>query len=470
MVGIPYVPANITVHLGAPNSDAENVTVGFADYIKNVASSEIYPTWPSNAIRANVYAQISYALNRVYTEWYRSRGYQFDITNSTALDQSFIKNRDIFENISLIVDEIFNDYIRREGSVEPLFAAFCDGKRVMCDGLSQWGSVELANRGYTPYEILTYYYGDDIELVRDAPIQNITESYTGNILRLGSSGREVRTIQTQLNRISRDYPSIPKIAAVDGVFGAETENAVEEFQKIFNLTPDGLIGKATWYKIKYIYVAVAKLAELNSEGIRLSDIPKQFVTDIRSGDTGNPVRVLQYYLSLIAVYNDALSAPEIDGVFKTATEEAVRAFQRAYGLETTGIVDETTWYRISEVYLGIIEAYPPRFNAEEAVPYPGKPLVEGDSGDAVRTVQERLSYISEFLGTVEAVEPTGYFGEQTVKAVNSFLADVGMPQKGIVGAGAWKLIEDVYFNLRDGEMKTIGQNAGYVLKGGTENE
>ncbi len=461
MVGQPYIPATITVHLGSPDSNAENVTVNFSDYIKNVASSEIFPTWPENALRANIYAQISYALNRVYTEWYRSRGYDFDITNSTAFDQSFVKNRNIFENISQIVDEIFNDYIRREGSLEPLFAAFCDGREVTCDGLSQWGSVDLAEAGYTPYEILTNYYGDDIELVRDAPIQNITESYPGVALRLGSSGGEVRTIQTQLNRISKDYPSIPKISDVDGVFGIQTENAVREFQRIFNLTVDGIIGKATWYKIKYIYVAVANLAELNSEGIRLSDIPKQFVSDIRLGNSGNPVRVLQYYLAFIAAYNKSVSAPLIDGAFGQATLASVKEFQGAYGLPQTGVVDEATWDKLSEVYLGIIASNPPEFLANVPVPYPGNPLVLGSSGEAVRVLQERLSFISQFFDNIEPVEPTGYYGEQTVSAVNSFLRDAGLPEKGIVGPGAWKLIEDTYFNLQSGDKKTEGQNPGY---------
>lgn len=463
MVGRPYIPATITVHLGRPDSNAENVTVNFADYIKNVASSEIYPTWPENAIRANIYAQISYALNRIYTEWYRSRGYDFDITNSTAFDQSFVKNRDIFENISRIVDEIFNDYIRRQGNLEPLFAAFCDGREVMCDGLSQWGSVDLANAGYTPYEILTNYYGDDIELVRDAPIQNISDSYPGELLRLGSSGQEVRTIQTQLNRISKDYPSIPKISATDGVFGVQTENAVREFQRIFNLTPDGIIGKATWYKIKYIYVAVANLAELNSEGIRIEDIPKQFVSDIRLGNSGNPVRVLQYYLAFVAAYNNAVSAPAIDGTFGQATLASVREFQSAYGLPQTGVVDETTWDKLSEVYLGIIESNPPQFLANVPVPYPGTPLVLGSSGEAVRVLQERLDFISEFFENIEPVETSGYFGEQTVTAVNSFLRDMGLPEKGIVGPGVWKLIEDTYFNLQSGDQKTSGQNPGHTV-------
>ena len=465
LIGRPYIPQTITVHLGRPDSVAENVTVNFQDYIKNVASSEIYPTWPENAIRANVYAQISYALNRVYTEWYRARGYDFDITNSTAFDQSFVKNRDIFENISRIVDEIFNDYIKRQGNIEPLFAAFCDGKEVMCDGLSQWGSVDLANQGYTPYEIITYYYGDDIELVRDAPIQNITESYPGVVLGVGSSGEEVRTIQTQLNRISKDYPSIPKIPQTDGVFGEKTEDAVRAFQEIFNLAVDGRIGKATWYKIKYIFVAVSNLAELNSEGIRLEDIPKQFVSDIKPGDRGNPVRVLQYYLSFIAAYNNAVSAPTIDGVFGQGTEGSVREFQREYGLSVTGIVNKETWEKLSDVYLGIINSNPPQFLSDEPIPYPGTPLRFGSSGDAVRVIQERLNFISDFYTNVNKVEPTGYFGEETVLAVDSFLRDQGLPEKGFVGPVAWKRIEDTYFNLMNGDMKTEGQNPGYTLNG-----
>ncbi len=463
MIGRPYIPETITVHLGAPDADAENVTVSFADYIKNVASSEIFPTWPESALRANIYAQISYALNRVYTEWYRSRGYDFDITNSTAFDQSFVKNRDVFENISLIVDEIFNDYIRRQGNIEPLFAAFCDGREVTCDGLSQWGSVELASQGLGPYDILTRYYGNDIEIVQDAPIQNVTETYPGTPLRLGSSGQEVRTIQTQLNRISRDYPLIPKITTVDGVFGEETEDAVRKFQEIFNLTVDGIIGKATWYRIKSIFVAVARLGALNSEGILLADVPKNFVTEVRRGDTGNPVRVIQYYLAVIAVYNNSVPSVNIDGIFGEATENSVRSFQRTKGLPETGVVDETTWNELNRTYLGILESYPPQFIAEDYAPYPGTPLTLGTQSDAVRALQTRLSLISQFYENVPNVEVTGTFDEQTQNAADAFAQDQGFPPKGFVGPGLWKLIEDTYFNLKNGDLKTPGQYPGYAV-------
>ena len=213
---LPVIPENITVHLGPASSAAPNVTVPFSQYIKNVASSEIYPTWPESAIRANILAQISFALNRIYTEYYRSRGYDFDITNSTAQDQSYIEGRDIFENISQIVDEIFSTYISRQGNVEPLFATYCDGVEVKCNGLSQWGSVSLAQRGLTPYEILQNYYGNNINLIDDAEIGGVEESYPGRTLQLGSAGDEVRFIQERLNRTIRIF-RISRIRSADSI-------------------------------------------------------------------------------------------------------------------------------------------------------------------------------------------------------------------------------------------------------------
>ena len=240
---IPFVPQRITVHLGAPNTPAENVTVSFPDYIKNVASSEIYPTWDESALRANILAIVSFALNRVYTEFYRSRGYDFDITNNTAYDQAFVNGRSFFTNISQLVDTLFNDYIRRPGFVEPLAAKYCNGTTVTCEGLSQWGSQELAQQGYNSVQILRSYYGD-IEIVTNAPIQDYTSSYPGSPIRRGNIGPYVVVIQTELNRISQNYPAIPKISEVDGIFGTRTENALLAFQRIFDLDPDGVDRKS----------------------------------------------------------------------------------------------------------------------------------------------------------------------------------------------------------------------------------
>ena len=294
----PYIPEYITVHLGPPDSNAQNVTLTFPDYIKNVASSEIYPTWDESAIRANIYAQISFALNRVYLEYYRSRGYNFNITNSTAYDQSFENGRNIFENISEIVDEIFTSYIRRQGFIEPLAAKYCNGTTVTCEGLSQWGSEELARDGLVPFEILEYYYGDDIELMTNTPIQGIRYSYPGYPIRKGDRGNPVIIIQTILNRVSQDYPLIPKLYPVDGIFGDQTETSVKKFQSIFNLTPDGIVGEATWNKLVLLYVGITDLAELQSEGIKIFGQSLEYPDSIQEGDRGEKVTILQYFLDI----------------------------------------------------------------------------------------------------------------------------------------------------------------------------
>ena len=463
MNGTPVIPETITVHLGTPDSGAENVTVSFADYIKNVASSEIYPTWPESAIRANIYAQISYALNRVYTEWYRARGYDFDITNSTAYDQSFVKGRNIFGNISEIVDEIFNDYIRRQGFVEPLFATYCDGIEVSCDGLSQWGSVTLAEEGLIPYDILRNYYGDNIDLVFDAPVVNVTESYPGTPLRLGSSGDNVRRIQNQLNRISKNYPLIPKIPNPTGVFGVGTEDAVRKFQQTFNLTPDGIVGKGTWYQIQEIFVAVKKLANVDSEGQTIADVSRQYKGALREGDTGESVRALQYYLLLISVYNNAIPAVSIDGIFGNATRSAVEAFQRYYGLEVTGEVNRETWNNISNVYIGIVETISPEDVGNNTVPYPGTPIVLGSQGEYVRIIQEYLLRISENYNEIPRVTVNGTFGETDRDAVIAFQELFGLEETGFVGPATWAAIAEEYNDLVLGESKNVGQAPGYEL-------
>ena len=342
---IPYVPKTITVHMGAPDQWAENVTVSFPDYVKNVASSEIYPTWEPAAIRANVLAIISFALNRVYTEFYPSRGYDFQITSSTAYDQKFIRGRDIFENISQVVDEIFNDYIRRQGFVEPLSAKFCNGTTTTCDGLSQWGSQRLAQQGETSMEILRYYYGDDIELVTDAPIKDLQESYPGTPLRVGSVGQDVVVLQVMLNRISQNYPAIPKVSP-DGVFGSNTQDSVKQFQRIFGLTPDGIVGKATWYKLVYLYVGVTQLSELVSQGQTFYTVQFQYPGVLKEGDKGSGVQVLQYMLALLAEFDNALSPAQIDGTFGPVTARAVRNYQGVAGLTVDGIVGRDTWNSI----------------------------------------------------------------------------------------------------------------------------
>ena len=348
---IPYIPQRITVHLGPPDSNAQNVTVNFVDYVKNVASSEIYPTWDESALRANIYAIVSFALNRVYTEFYRSRGYNFDITNSTAYDQFFVNGRSYFENVSRLVDELFNDYLRRPGFVEPLAAKFCNGTTVICEGLSQWGSQNLARQGYTAPQILRSYYGN-VEIVSNAPVQGISQSYPG-VLRRGTTGPSVVAIQVSLNRISQNYPAIPKITSVDGIFGAQTEAAVRRFQEIVNLEPDGIVGRATWYAIVRYYTAVTALSELRSQGQRFYTNSWAVTDPIEEGDRGVKVEHLQYMLSTLAAYIPEIPNVSIDGVFGPATRNAVIAAQRRFGLPQTGVVNYDTWDEIYDQYSGI---------------------------------------------------------------------------------------------------------------------
>lgn len=255
------IPEYVIVHDGVPDdSTASNYYVRYRDYIKNVASSEIYATWPESSIYANVLAIMSFTLNRVYTEWYRNRGYNFTITSSTAYDQKWIRGRNIYSNIGRLVDSIFNNYLSRPGVRQPIFTSYCDGQRVTCNGLSQWGSKYLGDEGYSAIEIIRYYYGADMYINTAESVAGVPSSWPGYNLTVGSSGEKVRQMQQQLNRIAQNYPAIPRISA-DGIFGPATAQAVRTFQGIFNLPQNGIVDFPTWYSISNIYVGVSRIAE-----------------------------------------------------------------------------------------------------------------------------------------------------------------------------------------------------------------
>ncbi len=257
------IPEYVVVHDGSPNdSTARDYYVRYRDYIKNVASSEIYATWPDNTIRANVLAIMSFTLNRVYTEWYRNKGYDFTITSSTAFDHKWMHGRNIFESISRIVDELFDNYLSRPGVRQPILTQYCDGQRVQCPNwMTQWGSKYLGDQGYSAIEILRNFYGSNMYINTAEEISGIPASWPGQPLDIGSSGNKVRQIQEQLNAIASAYPALPKIS-VDGVFGENTQNAVKKFQQIFGLPATGIIDYSTWYEIQEIYVGVTRIAEL----------------------------------------------------------------------------------------------------------------------------------------------------------------------------------------------------------------
>ena len=436
----PVVPEYITVHLGPPNEAAENVTVSFTSYIKNVASSEVYPTWPENALRANILAQISVALNRVYTEYYRSRGYDFDITNSTRYDQAFVPGRSTFENIDRLVDDIFNNYIVRQGNVEPLYAQFCDGVRTQCAGLSQWGSVDLAERGMTPYEILQYYFGDNINIVFNAPVGDGMPSYPGRPLSHGSVGEDVRTIQQQLNRIRRNYPAIPRISEVSNVFDAETEAAVRAFQSIFNLESDGIVGKATWYKIKMIFNGVKSLSEITSEGLTISEAQRVYPEVLRLGDTGLNVETVRFYLAFLGYFLPQLPPIPITDTFDQAMLDAVYAFQSTYGLTVDGVVGRNTWNALQNVYEQTLYTLPADYQEFAREVYPGRFLVLGDTGPEVTLLQTRLNQMAAQNNAIPTVTVDGVYGQETARAVRAVQRSLGYSATGVVGPVLWSYI------------------------------
>ncbi|PWM31008.1 MAG: hypothetical protein DBX58_07490 [Clostridiales bacterium] len=394
------IPNPITVHLGRPSSAAANVQVSFPDYVKNVASSEIYPTWPAASLTANIYAIITFALNRVFTEWYRSQGYPFDITNSTSYDQYFVYGRTIYDSISRIVDQIFHQYVRREGHNVPYFTSFCNGTTATCRGLSQWGTVNLAQQGLDPLQILRYYYPDDVEIATADAVTDVLVSYPGTVLRPGSSGLDVQTIQTYLNRIRQNYPAIPAITDPEGTFGNSTLAAVKKFQSVFGLTPDGLVGPATWNKISYIYAAVTRLADLESEGTSLGigTVPPSSV--LRLGSRGQDVLTLQAILSLISEFYPSVPRLAQNGIFDTQTQQAVIAFQQLMRLNPDGIVGPATWSALYDTYLGILENTPS----------------SPDSGTIEYTVQpgDTLWLLSRRFGTTV----------DAIKALNNLTSDM----------------------------------------------
>lgn len=440
-LGTPVVPKTITVHLGSPRLSARNVTVPFTDYIKNVASSEIYPTWPENALRANIYAIVSFTLNRIYTEYYRAQGYDFDITSSTSYDQAFVENRDIFVNISELVDELYNDYIIRQGHVEPLFASYCNGTTATCNGLSQWGSYYLASQGYTPYRILQFYYGSDVDLVFNAPVGPVVPSYPGRLLRRGSSSEEVRTLQKMLRRVSQSFPAIPVAAVNTGVFDGNTDAAVRAFQRTFGLTPDAVVGRTTWNRVVSIFNSVRRLNELDSEGVTRSESTVLYAASQRNGDTGMDVRVLQYYLDFISLFHPEIDRVTADGHFGADTEKAVREFQRLYGLTVDGIVGRNTQNRIFAVYGDLYDSLEP----ETALPYySGYALSQGDTGGKVQLLQMMLNALAQRIPGIQPLAVDGVYGPATTSSVVTFQRYALLPVSGDVAILTWNTILERY--------------------------
>ncbi|MEL7647761.1 MAG: peptidoglycan-binding protein [Sedimentibacter sp.] len=445
---VPF-PLTITVHLGAPDEEALNVTVPYIDYIKNVASSELYPTWPEEALRANIHAITSIAMSRIFTEWYRGRGYDFDITNDTRYDQAYVHERGFFDTVANISNEIFDQYVVREGHIEPLFTTFCDGRISQCNGMYQWGSVDLANQGYTPLEILRYYYGNDVTIVPFSAAGEVVGTYPGTPLALGESGIPVFRMQHSLNRISRSYPAIP-VVNISGYFDETTQAAVRAFQQVFNLPVTGVVDSVTWYRIRRIYVAVTRLAELTSEGLLISDLIDLYSHVLLEGDTRPVVVLLQYYLNLLAENGFLLPEVTITGNYGPETTDAVTAYQNLKGLPPAGIVNGETWNSLyRDVYLILVNT-PVQDIYLPSISHMGVIYTEGMGSEhpGILILQIMLTFISQNVPEIPPPERNGTFGPATRKSVTAFQNIYELEPTGIVNAVTWNRINEVYQSLR----------------------
>ncbi|MEL7646897.1 MAG: peptidoglycan-binding protein [Sedimentibacter sp.] len=448
------IPNDITVHLGQPDEEAANVTVPFIDYIKNVASSELYPTWHENAITANIHAIVSVTMNRIFNEWYRSKGYNFDITNSTQYDQAYVHGRGIYEPMNVITDKIFNQYIIRNNQLTPpLFAQFCDGRVSQCSGMYQWGSLELAQEGFTPLEILKYYYGRDISIATDVPVGGTGNIYPGEPIKLGDSSIDILTIQLAMNRVAKNYPAIPRIRPVNGFFGESTETAIKEFQRIFGLPVTGVIDQGTWYKGRYIFNAVTRHSELTVENSIFREVVEHTQDILLQGDIRPIVDLLQYYLDVISLYGGYIPRVNRTGIFDAQTRNAVLEFQKLFNLPVTGIVDDDTWDRIFRSILGIFNTLKPEEIFLPPLRYPGIVLQKGQREDnpGVFIVQEMLSYIALTIPAIPYAEATGTFDENTINAVIAFQQTFGLEPTGKVDEMTWNEMSAIYKELRFSE-------------------
>ena len=398
-------------------------------------------SWPEEALRANIIAQVSLALNRIWTEWYPSRGYSFNITGSPGYDQAYVNGRTVFAVMERLTAELFNTFVQRSGDAEPYFTEYCDGKTVTCPGMKQWGTVDRAREGMNALQILRYYYGNRVQLVTTDNIAAIPSSYPGSPLRRGSTGTNVRILQKQLSRIAKDYPSFGK-PAVTGTFDEATENSVKKFQKQFSLTADGVVGRATWNKVSFIYVSVKDLAELTSEGETAEGTQSAGGwpgTVLRRGSTGSSVEQVQFWLSDLAQFDSSLVRVTVDGSYGAATVSAVEAFQTLFGLTSDGVVGRSTWNKLKEVGLAVAN----KIVAANVAPGQFTTTTRaGSSGTAVRAVQYYLRRLAAYYSDVPRVAVDGKFGAATTWAVKAWQSRAGLTVDGVVGRLTFQSLYD----------------------------
>ncbi len=449
----PYIPEKIEVHLGKAEEEGENIEIPFSDYIKYVSSKVIYPTWPESVIRANIYAINNFVLNRIATKWYRTQGYDFDITSDGELDLPFKKDGNSYDNVIRMADELFNSYMVRRGTLEPIYTPICtEYENEGCEGLSQWGAIELAQKGYRPYEILEYYYGDDIDIITEAPVMANYESYPLYTLKMGSFGRYVSILQNELNRIAMNYPTIPMIEDEEkGIFGSQTEAAVKKFQQIFNLDVDGLVGNATWYKLKRIYNEVKGLNDITTEGVLPSELEGPFDSEWQEGDTGIWVKTIQYYIKALSCYFTEIPSVEITGEFGPETTNAVKKLQEYFEVKSNGAVGVETWIVLDREYRAILDKIPEGC-FQNNILYPGYPLFKGMADKNIRLLQTYLQKIADVYSTIPEMEINGMFDDDMVETVRAFQTEFGKDITGVVGPITWSSIVGVYEKLQNNNL------------------
>ena len=440
----PEIPAYITIHMGKVNSEADNVTVSFPDYIKSVSSSQLDPNIPTDALYAIIYAQITLALNRILSRFYRTRGYNFDITNDPDVDQLYVYMHPTYDNVNRIVDNIFNEYISRENENMPISAEICYDS-IRCRGLSVESSIEMAENGMSYEEILKYAYGRNIYIVKDAIVSGLPNelmlTYPIYPMEKNSS---VSSLQLALNRVGANYVTIPKIENVNGLYDDATVNAVIEFQKIFDLNPTGYFEKDTYYKLLYIYNSVKQLNILVEMGVELSEILPELRADLSYGSVGNIVKLLQYYLYFVSVFDNRVLPPQIIGVFGEKTYQSVVSFQRIFGFEPNGIVDSGVWNYLLDVYESLYSTLPPSAFSESAASYFGNILVLGSVGAEVRYLQGYLNEVGKFYDEIPNLTVNGVYDEQTENAVKAFQRLFGIKETGVTTSTTWDILSGVY--------------------------
>ena len=449
---MPMIPAYVTVHLGNPNENAENVTVSLPDYIKCVSSSLLDPNMPTEALIALMYGQITLALNRITTRSYRKQGKSFDITSDPSVDQYYEYGIPVPQKINELADGIFNRYISREGENLPIFVEICYEYGQRCRGMSVEGAVNLADMGENYMGILEYYFGRNIYIAEESSINGLdNELLITYPLYQGDSGGDISGLQIALNRIGTNYTSIPFISDINGIYDELTVEAVKEFQNIFDLETSGSIDKETFYRLLYIYNKVKGLNELVQTGINLSDISNELRADLEYGSIGNSVKLLQYYLSFVAAYNEYIPPLQIIGVFGEKTYQSVVAFQRLFGFEPNGVVDEGVWSALISVYESLYSALPPSAFLESAVPYFGNLLIKGSVGNDVRLLQIYLNKVAENYKIIPEISVNGEFDEKTENAVKEFQRLFGIKDSGVVSSTTWDTLVQVYNAIQAGE-------------------